>query len=366
MTTKLFLDCEFTGLVKDAELISLCLYNDETTYFYAEFNDFTKAKINPWLKENVIPKLLYTEQNEIKEGDESLIKIKGNKVGITGELIKWLERFENIEIWGDVPAYDWVLFCDLFGGARELPAKIQYIPIDIATIAKIKGINVDFDRMEYVKELLKEETKMRHNTLLDAKTGKLCCDKILNHNYNFMNSQNTLKRLMECRVDFAYTKGNYFAAARRLKKEYNKKENLSRFLNIVAAGLAIFLLTALQLYISEKMGKSAIYVASLFAFASVIISLYLFFHKNPEIYIVYHTRGEEYLALYKYAKHIEAKFADGILTPEQLSTELGKIENDERRLTAIPLPVTENDRAISKKGIKEGQTEYTEEDFQKT
>jgi hypothetical protein len=40
--TLLFLDCEFTGLVKNADLISMCLYSGDECYFYSVFTYYEK------------------------------------------------------------------------------------------------------------------------------------------------------------------------------------------------------------------------------------------------------------------------------------------------------------------------------------
>lgn len=56
---KLFLDTEFTDLVKDNKLISIALVDENREYFYAELSDtyrledcseFVKAEVLPWLR----------------------------------------------------------------------------------------------------------------------------------------------------------------------------------------------------------------------------------------------------------------------------------------------------------------------------
>ena len=113
----MFLDCEFTGLTRDASLISLALYVDEATFFYAEFNDYDRSKINDWVEENVMRKLEFNHTNTFIQKNDKVTRIKENSGSIVPELKQWLSQFDKIEIWGDVPHYDWVLFCDLFGGA---------------------------------------------------------------------------------------------------------------------------------------------------------------------------------------------------------------------------------------------------------
>lgn len=179
--TQLFLDCEFTGLVKTAELISLCLYKDDDCYFYAEFTDYDGSILKQWHQTNVIAKLYFNGLQELEDVNNQTWKIKNQKDSIAKKLNEWLQQFERIEIWGDVPVYDWVLFCDLFGGALYIPSNIFYMPMDLATLAKLKLGNADFNRFEMAAYGLTEpEINLQHNAFADAKAEMLCYKKIMN------------------------------------------------------------------------------------------------------------------------------------------------------------------------------------------
>ena len=178
METLLFLDCEFTGLTKDTDLISLCLYQDEDSFFYAEFNDYDVQKISPWHEQHVLNRLYYHSNTEIMSSAGNVIKMKGSRDKITSELTKWLSLFSSIQIWGDVPAYDWVLFCDLFGGALAIPKQIHYICGDIATLLIRSGIDKDISRIEFVKDSLKQTNHEQHNAFFDAYLTRLCYQKL--------------------------------------------------------------------------------------------------------------------------------------------------------------------------------------------
>jgi biopolymer transport protein ExbB/TolQ len=366
--TRLFLDCEFTGLVKDAELISLCLYRDDGCYFYAEFNEYSEADITPWLQENVLAKLFFSDKSNVKDVNDAIIKIKGDKAAITDELKKWLAQFEQIEIWGDVPAYDWVLFCDLFGGSVHLPKNIFYIQFDLATLAKIKGIDPDLKRFDLAKtELTGSEIGGQHNSLTDAKVLKITYNKINEIKKEAtMTATHLYERLLQYRVDFAYSKNTYFAASARLKTEFEKKDRLSRNLNIIATIISIVVITNLMLYLEEIVGKGAVYIASGIALISIVITLYLFFFKNPEKHLEYFQRANEYLALFKQARDLEAKYQDGITNGDQLSIEIEKLHQAQQKLNANSLPTTDSDYETGKKGIMEGQNGYTAEEIKKT
>ena len=140
---KIFLDTEFTGLHKETTLISIGLISENNKTFYAEFNDYDLAQVDAWIMKNIISNLIMKEP---KPGEEYIVsrtednpigndiyqgynlKMRGNKKEIKEELTRWLNQFENIEIWSDCLAYDWVLFNDIFGHAFKIPKNVYYIP----------------------------------------------------------------------------------------------------------------------------------------------------------------------------------------------------------------------------------------------
>jgi len=161
--TKVFFDTEFTGLHKKTSLISIGLIAETGETFYAETTDYDPLQLNDWLRENVIKNL----------GGADRI---GTKQQVVIALRYWLEQFDQIEIWSDVLAYDWVLFCDLFGSAFDIPGNIYYIPFDLATLFKVKGIDPDVNREQYA-ELQSGSNK--HNALWDARIIKACVERAL-------------------------------------------------------------------------------------------------------------------------------------------------------------------------------------------
>ncbi len=184
----LFLDTEFTSLQQNAVLISLALVSEDGKEFYAEFTDYNLEKAGDakdWIVQNVIGNLILTKDNENR--DLNKMYIRGNKAEITSALKIWLNQFgtkqdeqgniiPHIRIWADVPHYDWVLFCDLFGGARKIPPQIHYMAMDLATWLFCKGVKPDTPRSELIPqdELPKG---VQHNALFDAKVGMMILKK---------------------------------------------------------------------------------------------------------------------------------------------------------------------------------------------
>lgn len=175
-TTKIFFDTEFTGLHQNTTLISIGLVSECGKTFYAELNDYDKNQIDDWLKDNIIKNLYFNDIHDITYIlKNNTIEMKGNLLNLKKELIQWLSQFENIEIWSDCLAYDWVLFNNIFGTAFDIPKNIYYIPFDICTLMKIKNVDPDINREEFCGA----DNNKKHNALWDAQVIKMCYDKLI-------------------------------------------------------------------------------------------------------------------------------------------------------------------------------------------
>lgn len=172
---KIFLDTEFTGLHKNTTLISIGMITETEKTFYAEFNDYDKSQINDWIQKNVI-KNLSSDQYALSTMADTTFN--GNKKDIASHLNQWLKQFDNIEIWSDCLAYDWVLFNDIFGSAFDIPKNVYYIPFDICTLFKIKNIDPDINREEFAEINLNSDCT-KHNSLFDAMVIKKCYEKLM-------------------------------------------------------------------------------------------------------------------------------------------------------------------------------------------
>jgi len=178
--TKVFFDCEFTGLHQGTTLISLGAISECGKTFYSEFTDYDKTQIDDWLKDNVIKKLTlkdYPESGIILADNGKSIEIKGNTNTIKEQLENWLSQFEEVEMWSDCLSYDWVLFCQIWGHAFNVPKNIYYIPFDICTVFKMHDIDPDISREEFSCGEL-DPNMPKHNALWDAKIIRMCYEKL--------------------------------------------------------------------------------------------------------------------------------------------------------------------------------------------
>lgn len=188
----IYWDCEFTGLHQHTTLISIGLVAEDGQRFYAELVDYDARQVDEWIQKNVIEHLLLSDiATPLEQGN--CFTIKSVRAYVRQELREWLNRQstknavygdmrnvfpdrhpQKLEMWSDCLAYDWVLFCDLFGGALNIPSNVYYIPFDLATLFKLKGIDPDINREEYAGM-----TGQKHNALHDSLVIKACYEKVM-------------------------------------------------------------------------------------------------------------------------------------------------------------------------------------------
>jgi len=190
---KVFFDTKFTGLHQNTTLISIGLVSENGRTFYAEFTDFDKKQVKEWIQENVIKNLQFREPIEGQDPYYSAVRAPDNPIGndlfdsydvrmqgtsgqVAQELERWLSQFDQVEMWGDCLAYNWVLFCQLWGGAFWIPENVYYIPFDIATLMKMNGVDPDVSREEFAGMT---DGVAKHNALWDAKVIKACYEKLM-------------------------------------------------------------------------------------------------------------------------------------------------------------------------------------------
>jgi hypothetical protein len=177
--TKIFFDTEFTGLHQNTTLISIGLVSECGKSFYAELTDYDKSQVDDWLQENVINNLLVKENSTVGLDYPETRVVIGTINSVKEYLSDWLSQFEKIEMWSDCLSYDWVLFNQIFGHAFNIPKNVYYIPFDICTLFKIKGIDPDVNREEFSgMAFVSSEIPQKHNALWDAKVIKACYEKL--------------------------------------------------------------------------------------------------------------------------------------------------------------------------------------------
>ena len=181
---KVFFDTEFSGLQQDAQLLSIGLVHENGQTFYAEVSDYDENTLSEWVKQNVIPKMIL-EGYAINESthENGNFVLRGAKHIIAKELANWLQSFNSQMIMvADVLAYDWVLFCDLWGTAFAIPSNVFYIPVDLSTLLFAKDYDPDISRVDLVKQFTPSgelDNIDTHNALTDAQMCKIIYENII-------------------------------------------------------------------------------------------------------------------------------------------------------------------------------------------
>ena len=169
---RVYFDTEFTGLHQNTTLISIgCVAEDGAT-FYAELSDYDPAQIDDWLRDNVIAHLKFTEDLRREGGMNGVLLdgYVGDRTFVAEQLRDWLSQWPAVEMWSDCYAYDWVLFCELFGGAFSVPGNVHYIPRDLSTALALAGHDPDVNREEFAGIT----SGAKHNALHDAHVIRSC------------------------------------------------------------------------------------------------------------------------------------------------------------------------------------------------
>lgn len=174
---RLYFDLEFTGLHQHTTPLSLGIVSEHGHTFYAEFVDYAEDQVDAWLRENVLAHMRYQGRRNIFEyrrTDHELVVVS-SKVSVADDLRRWVAQWNRVQFWGDCLAYDWVLLCELFGGARNLPSNVSYIPMDLCTLLEVHNIDPDISREQFAGIA----PSHKHNALHDAQVIRACHRKLL-------------------------------------------------------------------------------------------------------------------------------------------------------------------------------------------
>ena len=196
-TIKIYFDTEFTGLRQDTTLISIGLVAENNDIFYAEFTDYNKSLVNPWITDNVINNLYLPKlfNGHIREFGNNNIYYYGDKKNISDNLYSWLLSIREqyafdgvIQFVSDVSHYDFMLLIDLLAiDALSLPDWISPychdINQDIAKryqISDYEAFDKNREKLMYTKiygedrnRMKKIGTTIKHNALWDANVIKI-------------------------------------------------------------------------------------------------------------------------------------------------------------------------------------------------
>lgn len=198
-TIKIFFDTEFTGLTQHTKLLSLGAVAEDGSAIYLEIeNNLKYAQDNEWLMKNVVSHMMAYGNKDISKyiensHDLTLTSVVEDEPHLKNTLDKWLismveprkliSGLVKFQFISDVSHYDFVLFCELYGGALNLPEYIVPSCHDInQDIARYYTNGDEMSAFNMNRESLCARTGIKmdrlpkHNALHDAYVIKALYD----------------------------------------------------------------------------------------------------------------------------------------------------------------------------------------------
>lgn len=182
---KIFFDCEFTGLHKDADLISIGMITDQGEKLYIEITDYDQSKVTPWVQTNVIDKLPIATGITEPFIKPDFFRTRVDRATARSLVLSFLQNIQSfhgedrLEFWSDCLAWDWVLLVDLIAtyenGYPTLPNNVYYIPFDISSFFYLVEVDPDVSRQDFA---MVDCPTLEHNALFDAFIISECYTKI--------------------------------------------------------------------------------------------------------------------------------------------------------------------------------------------
>ncbi len=175
---------------------------------------------------------------------------------------------------------------------------------------------------------------------------------------------NSFKRLQEYRVDFAYSKGQFYEAVNRLNIEKERYFKLRKTRDTLI--LIFTLLTFIGVVESNILDNQNI-IIGVSASIAFGLSIYQFIDKNSfENIKEYQVTADDYLDLYKKAKNIEVKVKDNLITLEELNKFVDELHNRQIEVIQNSPKTIYEDYKNTKNAIEKNQSGYSENDFKNT
>ena len=167
---KYFLDTEFieSSERKTIDLISIGIVAEDGRKYYAISEEFDESLASEWVKDNVLSKLPSHPQsfNPVEASPRQVSESKAwkSRATIKQEILEFVVAGNGpIQFWAAWAAYDWVVFCWIFGDMIDLPEGYPYYCNDIIQWLNLLGLP---------REFLPPDSDNAHNALADAQWVK--------------------------------------------------------------------------------------------------------------------------------------------------------------------------------------------------
>lgn len=188
-------------------------------------------------------------------------------------------------------------------------------------------------------------------------------------NLRNLNQNELFARLVEYRIDFAFTRQAYFNAYNRVNMHNKRIALRNKLLGLFSILISIFTLSALTIFLTQDAKEIRIInIVSGLSIISLIISIYLFSTNEPKSSSLYLDRAEAYSVLFKRVKNFEAFCkADPEISNEVIWEKLLHFENEQEKLLKLPLEIKKADFDLAKENIiNKKNYEYNDNDREYT
>lgn len=173
--------------------------------------------------------------------------------------------------------------------------------------------------------------------------------------------QETIKQIKKLHVDAIYEKKKHFNAANRKNKYHLHLGCPAILINIILGSALFFVFTEQWPTLIKWAG------GLLCLLAAILVGLATFL--NPKrIAQGHHHIANRYLNIAKKCDRLIAYHRDGVLCKEEVIARLEEIAQEYTNVTndANAFPTSEKDYQRAKKGIEEGEEDYTEEELNRS
>ena len=171
--------------------------------------------------------------------------------------------------------------------------------------------------------------------------------------------KNTIKKLKRIKVDSLYGKKKHFNAADRKECQHYWIGIPLIIINVITGSVLFFILT-------DPVTNWVKFIPLILALIAALLSGFQTF-LNLQKKVEGHRRvGNKYLAIMKKCDRIQAYVTDDVIKEKHLINEIEKIalEIDNINIEAESFPTNKTDYKLAKKGIEEGEEEYTKQELE--
>jgi hypothetical protein len=152
---KVYFDTEFDDTGSLINPLSFGLIREDGAQYYAEPAETDRTRVNPWVKEHVLPHM----HGPVKP-----------KLQIASEIVEFVGY--KPEFWAWFGAYDWVVLCQLYGRMLDVPNTWPHAVMDLRQMIIQKGTS---------RMTLPPQIGYAHNALNDAIWVKTAYEFVINN-----------------------------------------------------------------------------------------------------------------------------------------------------------------------------------------